>query len=55
MAEEYSGVKFRSVVKDAPPPSDKRLDELRLWCKTFHERNLTPPYTGWFMAILASG
>lgn len=46
MAEEYSGVKFRSVVKDAPPPSDKRLDELRLWCKTFHERNLTPPYPG---------
>ena len=46
MAEEYSGVKFKSVVKDAPPPVDKRIDELRYWCKIFHEKNLTPPYPG---------
>jgi ribulose-5-phosphate 4-epimerase/fuculose-1-phosphate aldolase len=46
MAEEYNGVKFRTVLKDAAPPSDIRIDELRQWCKTFHEKNLTPPYPG---------
>ncbi|MFH0866333.1 MAG: class II aldolase/adducin family protein [Bacteroidota bacterium] len=46
MAEEYSGVKFRTILKDTAPPSDKRLDELRYWCKVFHEKNLTPPYPG---------
>jgi len=46
MAEEYSGVKFRTILKEAEPPSDKRLDELRYWCKIFHDRNLTPPYPG---------
>lgn len=46
MAEEYSGVKFRTILKDAEPPSDSRMEELRYWCKTFHEKNLTPPYPG---------
>ena len=46
MAEEYSGVKFKTILKDADPPSDKRIDELRSWCRIFHEKNLTPPYPG---------
>lgn len=44
MAEEYSGVKFQTILKDTELPSDKRLEELRTWCKVFHEKNLTPPY-----------
>lgn len=44
--ENYSGVKFRTILKDAEPPSDDRLGELRYWCKTFHEKNLSPPYPG---------
>ena len=44
MVEEYSGVKFRTILEEAEPPSDKRLDELRCWCNVFHEKNLTPPY-----------
>jgi ribulose-5-phosphate 4-epimerase/fuculose-1-phosphate aldolase len=46
MSEEYSGVKFRAILKDAEPPDDLRLEELRYWCKIFHEKNLTPPYPG---------
>lgn len=46
MVEEYSGVKFKTILKDAEPPSDKRIEELRSWCKIFHEKNLTPPYPG---------
>ena len=46
MAEEYCGVKFKTILKDAEPPSDSRLEELRYWCKIFHEKNLTPPYPG---------
>jgi ribulose-5-phosphate 4-epimerase/fuculose-1-phosphate aldolase len=46
MAEEYRGTKFKTVLKETEPPSDKKIDELRYWCKIFHEKNLTPPYPG---------
>lgn len=46
MAEEYSGTKFRTELKESDPPQDTRLEELRYWCKVFHEKNLTPPYPG---------
>ena len=46
MAEEYSGVKFKTILNDAESPVDSRIDELRNWCRIFHEKNLAPPYNG---------
>lgn len=42
----YEGVKYHSIIHDASLPSDKRVNELRAWCKTFHEKNLAPHYPG---------
>ncbi|HNW97306.1 MAG TPA: class II aldolase/adducin family protein [Bacteroidales bacterium] len=46
MAEEYSGIKFKTILKDAEPPMDSHLEELSYWCKIFHEKKLAPPYPG---------
>jgi ribulose-5-phosphate 4-epimerase/fuculose-1-phosphate aldolase len=46
MAEEYSGVKFKTVMKGTSPPVDARIEELRSWCKAFHEQGLAPEYPG---------
>lgn len=42
--EEYKGVKFKTILNNTEAPVDSRLDELRYWCKIFHERNLAPSY-----------
>ncbi len=44
MKEEYKGVKFKTILDNAEAPVDSRLDELRYWCKVFHEKNLAPSY-----------
>jgi ribulose-5-phosphate 4-epimerase/fuculose-1-phosphate aldolase len=46
MAEEYNGVKFKTILKNLGTPADPRLEELRYWCRIFHEKNLAPPYQG---------
>ena len=46
MSEEYSGVKFKIILKDAELPVDSRIEELRYWCKIFHKKKLAPPYQG---------
>lgn len=47
MAEEiYEGVKFKIIFLSDVAPSDKRIEELKYWCKQFHELNLAPPYEG---------
>lgn len=46
MSESYKGIKFKVVMKDKVPIEDHRLEELRYWCKIFHEKKLAPPYPG---------
>ena len=40
----YEGVKFTVEFISSDVPQDLRLDELKKWCKIFHEKNLAPPY-----------
>jgi len=42
----YQGIKFRVEVVNRKIPEDKRLEELKYWCKEFHRLNLAPPYEG---------
>lgn len=42
----YNGVKFQTIYIKKEPPYDKSIDELKKWCKVFHDRNLAPPYPG---------
>ncbi len=44
--EIYEGVKFRTIFLSNEIQNDKRLEELKKWCKTFHDLNLAPPYEG---------
>jgi ribulose-5-phosphate 4-epimerase/fuculose-1-phosphate aldolase len=51
MAQEngYVGVKFAARMVGRTWPNnlfsgDSRLDELKYWCKIFHEKGLAPPY-----------
>ena len=43
MVEDYTSTKFSTEFKAKNAPSDKRLEELKRWCKAFHEKDLTPP------------
>jgi ribulose-5-phosphate 4-epimerase/fuculose-1-phosphate aldolase len=42
----YKGVKFRVEFLGRAPPSDRRVEELKRWCRIFAEKNLAPPYEG---------
>ena len=46
MSEEYQGVKFRTILKDSILKGDFNLEELKYWCRIFHEKELAPPYDG---------
>jgi len=39
-------VSFTTVFTDTLPPVDPAIEELKDWCRTFHERGLTPFYEG---------
>jgi L-ribulose-5-phosphate 4-epimerase len=45
-AEQYSGVKFKTVFNSKTTPSHPNISNLKQWCKIFHKRNLAPPYPG---------
>ena len=38
--------KFKVIFNSNDTPSDKRLEELKKWCRIFHEKDLAPPYCG---------
>ncbi len=42
----YEGVKYQTIIEDDTIPSGVRIDELRKWCRIFHEKNLAPFYPG---------
>ena len=42
----YEGVKYKTVFVDNKIPGDPRINELRNWCKVFHEKDLAPYYRG---------
>lgn len=46
MAEQYRGIKFKTILTNPEPPADYRINELRYWCRIFDEKNLAPPYPG---------
>ncbi|MEI6851401.1 MAG: class II aldolase/adducin family protein [Bacteroidota bacterium] len=46
MSEGYVGVKFTTVYKDKIAPLHPHLDELKNWCRLFHDKGLAPPYPG---------
>lgn len=39
-------VSFTTVFTDTLPPIDPAIEELKGWCRRFHEQGLTPPYEG---------
>jgi S-methyl-5-thioribose-1-phosphate isomerase len=40
----YQGVKFKTIFENKLAPSDTRIEDLKYWCRIFHEKNLAPPY-----------
>jgi len=42
----YEGVKFKTVLIARILPGDKRIDNLRYWCREFARNNLAPRYDG---------
>ena len=44
MPERYKGVKFTTELQQNEIPAIPELDELRHWCKIFHDKELAPPY-----------
>ncbi|TAL48291.1 ASCH domain-containing protein [archaeon] len=42
----YHGVKFVTKFVGRKVPKDSRIQELKKWCKEFHEHGLAPPYDG---------
>lgn len=42
----YEGVKYNTVLFSNATPDDSRINELRKWCKIFHEKDLAPFYPG---------
>ncbi|NTW33900.1 MAG: class II aldolase/adducin family protein [Bacteroidetes bacterium] len=44
--EQYTGVKFKTILNNEILTFDSRIGELKYWCKIFHEKNLAPPYQG---------
>ncbi len=46
MSEGIVAPKFTTVFAENTPPDDPRLEELKHWCRIFHEKGLAPPYPG---------
>jgi L-fuculose-phosphate aldolase len=46
MESGYSGIKFENTILGCELPEDDRLEELKYWCRVFHEKGLAPPYEG---------
>ncbi|MDO9578479.1 MAG: DUF559 domain-containing protein [Candidatus Cloacimonadales bacterium] len=42
----YQGVKFKTNFIYKTPPIHEDIEELKNWCRIFHEKNLAPPYPG---------
>ncbi|MCK4311794.1 MAG: S-methyl-5-thioribose-1-phosphate isomerase [Candidatus Cloacimonetes bacterium] len=42
--EIYQGVKFQTVFEKKQAPRNKRIENLKYWCRIFHKKNLAPPY-----------
>ena len=42
----YEGIKFDVVLENKTLPNHENIEELKKWCKEFHEKGLTPPYEG---------
>ncbi len=42
----YAGVKFTTVFEGRLVPAGPALEELKAWCRRFHELGLAPPYEG---------
>ncbi|NOX85052.1 MAG: class II aldolase/adducin family protein [Chlorobi bacterium] len=42
----YEGVKYNTEYISEIVPADNRIDELRKWCRIFHEKELAPHYPG---------
>jgi len=42
----YEGVKFKTEMIGKEIPDDQRLEELKSWCKLFHDNGLAPLYEG---------
>ncbi|MFA4830760.1 MAG: class II aldolase/adducin family protein [Patescibacteria group bacterium] len=42
----YHGVKFTTKMIDEEISKDPRIEELKFWCKKFHEKNFAPQYNG---------
>lgn len=42
----YHGVKFKTEFISCEIPHDPRIEELKKWCKIFHDLNLAPAYKG---------
>lgn len=44
--EGYKGIKYETYLVRETIPDDPRLEDLKQWCKVFHNNNLAPPYEG---------
>ncbi len=42
----YEGVKYKIIIGSETVPADERIDELRKWCRIFHDKGLAPYYPG---------
>lgn len=42
----YEGVKYQTTIRDHSLPTDARIEELRKWCRIFHDKDLAPLYPG---------
>jgi len=43
---DYYGIKFTTKIITREVPKDLRIEELKYWCKVFHDYNLAPAYKG---------
>lgn len=44
MSELYTGPKFETVFQNHQPPNHFGIEQLKYWCKIFHEQGLTPSH-----------
>ncbi len=42
----YKGVKFETIIEKYEIPHHDKLEELKAWCRIFHEQKLAPSYPG---------
>jgi S-methyl-5-thioribose-1-phosphate isomerase len=44
--ETYQGVKFKTAFRKREAPCNKKIEDIKYWCRIFHKKNLAPPYPG---------